>query len=1355
MRVRVPVGDRRLREEPGVTSERASADSSGGSPTDLSYGARRDPSLGTGGDAEGGSTTMLDSASRQYWRAVLDSGESTAIPRWTLHPLPGIGTHDVTVPGDLAASLHSVADELGLPLGSVVLAAHTKVLAALSGETSVSLGYVPRQGGPPLPCRVMTETGSWTMLLSSTHQVVTELETNSAYPIDDLRSELDLEDSVLEGVFDPCGRSLDLAEETVLAVDLAQDDDGLILKLRYRTDALDQCSAARIAGYHLTALAALATDPAAAHARQSLVSADELRFLIEGLAGPRRELPDLRFHELFEQRVRTHPDAVAAMCGAHTLTYRELNARANMLGRALLARGLTKEGIVAVVSERHLDWMAAVIAVFKAGGVYMPIEPHFPADRIKAMLTRSECALVLVERGSTATLEAALESMTGVQTLFMDDALREGHEDDDLGVEVTPNQLAYIYFTSGSTGEPKGAMCEQVGMLNHLYAKVDDLEISEGQVVAQVAPQCFDISLWQLVGALLVGGRTLIIEQDVILDVERFVDTIIDHKVAVAQVVPSYLEVVLSYLDHHPREMPHLRCVSVTGEALKKELAERWFAVMPAVKLVNAYGLTETSDDTNHEVMERPPEGDRVPLGRAINNVYLYVVDEDLAPVPLGAPGEIVFSGICVGRGYINDPDRTRMAYGPDPIRTGERLYRSGDYGRWRPDGRLEFLGRRDAQVKIRGFRIEIGDIESALLRVPGVRNGAVVVADRADGSKHLVAFYTGPESIEVNRVQQQLGEWLPAYMVPSAIQWMADFPLTANGKIDRKRLRPMAAELDTAEASVDPPTTPTERRLASAWASLLRIPEGQIGRRDSFFDLGGTSLSAVRLAVALDREVSLRDVTSLPVLADLAELVDGRIREQPHPRERQLELMPKTMDRVSDGMPAPAAQTSIAETTPIPVLPNVSRYLEERASPHPEHWNLGVLLIPSRPLDPEKTRQAIANLHARHDALRLRFHRDGSGWVSSLAPKADPPPFAFSDLSGVAEPLRKAALERRARELQESLDLERGPLIRVELFDLGDGAQRLLVVAHHFVMDPMSWPPFWEEFEALYEGAERGSSVQLPAIPTSFEDWARALKRRADSDELRAEMRVWLDLPWDRVRALPLDHPDGANTNASAEHVELVLTADETIKLFRRAPSVARKADVLLAALGRATAAWTDSDTALVDVMGYGRDENIAAGVDPLETVGFFVSYTPVVLQLPDSAPNAVTASLIERFEPLLRRGLEFDLLRYMSSDATVSQAFRELPRAQILFNHLGQRDEPDEVPLSQMLAAAPESIGPTHSPEGVRYYPIAILSWISDGKLYVNFVYSSNLHDRATVKAFSDEFIRQLRTAIADLVA
>ncbi|MEU9319725.1 amino acid adenylation domain-containing protein [Streptomyces sp. NPDC048295] len=820
---------------------------------------------------------MQAQADREFWRDVLVAGGFTEIPRWTLDPVQGVGEHEVPVPDDVVAALERLAEELAVPLGSVLLAAHAKVLAALSGEHEVATGYAGTEGGRPLPCRLTTEPGSWRTLLLDAHRVASDLLSHKDFPVDELRRELGLAEPSIEVVFDPHGTGGEVTGDTVLRVGFSQRDSRLVLRLRFRTDALDEDCAVRIAGYHLTALARMAADPDAEHGRQSLLSAGELHFQLEELAGPQRELPDHRFHELFEQRVASHPDAVAAVHGELQLTYRELNARANRVGRALLARGLHPEGVVAVVTERNLDWMAAVLAVFKAGGVYLPIEPHFPADRLATMLSRAACGLVLTEPGSTATLDQALGSLPGVRKVFVGEACEEDHPDDDLGLHVAADQLAYIYFTSGSTGEPKGAMCEHAGMLNHLYAKIDDLGIGEGQVVAQTAPQCFDISLWQLVSGLLVGGRTLLVEQEVILNVQRFVDKIVDGRVTVLQLVPSYLDVVVSWLDQHPRELPDLRYVSVTGEALKKELVQRWFAAQPGIKLVNAYGLTETSDDTNHEVMDRVPDGDRVLLGPAVNNVHVYVVDEHLVPVPLGAPGLIVFSGVCVGRGYVNDPERTRLAYLTDPHRGGARLYRGGDYGRWTPGGKLEFLGRRDTQVKIRGFRIEIGEIENTLLRVPGVRDGAVVVAERADQSKYLVAFYSGRRPLDVDVVLDRLGESLPAYMVPSAFHWRETLPLTANSKIDRRTLEALAGELDAVRDDFHAPDTPTERLVAAAWAKVLGIPQNRIGRRDHFFDRGGTSLSAVKLAIVLDRAVSLKDITNHPVLADLAGLVDGR----------------------------------------------------------------------------------------------------------------------------------------------------------------------------------------------------------------------------------------------------------------------------------------------------------------------------------------------------------------------------------------------------------------------------------------------------------------------------------------------
>ncbi|MGW2825957.1 non-ribosomal peptide synthetase [Streptomyces sp. NPDC001443] len=749
------------------------------------------------------------------------------IPRWTTAPVPGVATYEVPLPRPVPPAEH------------VLLAAHAKVLATLSGEHEVTTRFVPAKGEEPVAHRLSAGPGSWRALMEG------------AVPGGD---------PAAETVLDPYGVH-DGADDAVLHVSVY---DGR-LRLRYRTDVLDAPAAERIAGYHLTALALIDADPDADHTARSLLSADELHHQLTGLAGPARELPDRRVHELFEDRVALHPDAIAAVEGDRRWTYRELDSRANRIGRALLARGLRREDVVAVVMERDLEWMAAVLGVLKAGGVYLPVEPHFPAERIAAVLSRAGCGLVVSERGSTDTLDRAA---VDARTVLVDTVWTEVHDDSALGVEVDAGQLAYIYFTSGSTGEPKGAMCEHAGFLNHLLAKIDDLGIEAGRTVAQTAPQCFDISLWQLLAGPVAGGRTLLIGQETILDVPLFVDTVERAGVHVLQVVPSYLDAVLAELEQRPRELADLRCVSVTGEAVKKELVQRWFAARPGIRLVNAYGLTETSDDTNHEVMLAVPEQARVPLGRPIANVRAYVVDAGLAPVPLGAPGEIVFSGVCVGRGYVNDPVRTAAAFTADPHRPGERLYRSGDHGRWLPDGKLEFLGRRDSQVKVRGFRIELGEVESALLRVPGVRDGAVVVVR----GTRLVAFCSGASPIEAGAVRERLAASLPAYMVPSAVHWRDRLPLTANGKIDRRTLGALAEQLGTVEGG---PDTPGEHRMAAAWSQVLGIPADRIGRLDDFFDRGGTSLAAVRLVIALDRAVTLKDVTRHPVLADLAVLLD------------------------------------------------------------------------------------------------------------------------------------------------------------------------------------------------------------------------------------------------------------------------------------------------------------------------------------------------------------------------------------------------------------------------------------------------------------------------------------------------
>ncbi|MEV5593255.1 amino acid adenylation domain-containing protein [Streptomyces sp. NPDC052496] len=824
---------------------------------------------------------------REFWQRVLAEGGYTPVPRWSaVDAAPeAVAEHRAPVPAATAQAVRQLADDLATTPGTVLLAACARVLAALTSDSAVVVGYLDADGAAPqaLPCPVPVADGSWRALLGTAARAATDVTGRPGAALAELRAETGRTDALFDTlvVAGRAPRAADMAPETVLAVGVDTTGTQPELVLGHRPSVLDGDQAGRISGYLLAALETLSHRPEAGHHEWTPVSAAEAAHQIDGLAGPERELPDRRVHQLFEEQVRLRPQDIAAEQGARSWTYAELNARANRVAHALLAQGLRDEDVVAVVSERSLEWLAAVLGVLKAGGVYLPVEPHFPGDRIADMLTRSECRHVLAERDACAGLPEALEAASGARAHHLDDVLAAGHPDTDPGLPVAATQAAYIYFTSGSTGRPKGAVCEHAGFTNHLLAKIEDFGVREGGVVAQTAPQCFDISLWQLVAALAVGGRTHIVEQAAVLDVARFVETLESARVEVAQVVPSYLEVVLTELERHPRELPHLRCVSATGEALKKDLVARWFATLPGVALANAYGLTETSDDTNHEVMRAVPAQASVPLGRPIANVRIYVVDELLRPVPLGSPGEIVFSGVCVGRGYVNDEERTRAAFVPDPHHPGARMYRSGDFGRWLPDGRLEFLGRRDAQVKISGFRIEIGEVENQLLRVSGVRDSAVVVTGE-DGNKQLAAFYTGAQELPAQTIGKELGAALPEYMVPGRFHHLPALPLTPNGKIDRKALTRTADELGAVEGEVRAPRTDSERRLAALWADALKLPAEAVGRDTHFFEAGGTSLAMLRLAVALDRTVTPAELMGRPVLADLAALLDERATGNP-----------------------------------------------------------------------------------------------------------------------------------------------------------------------------------------------------------------------------------------------------------------------------------------------------------------------------------------------------------------------------------------------------------------------------------------------------------------------------------------
>ncbi|WP_405664124.1 non-ribosomal peptide synthetase [Streptomyces sp. RK9] len=894
-----------------------------------------------------------------------DGEPATRIPRWTALPggRPGTGTRTARLPADTTRTLERTAADLDTTLPALLLAAHARVLATLTNERDLLIGYVPHeQDAFRGPLRLAVPDSTWAELIAGAAgagtyrgggcpEVTLDLSGLDSLPGADSGSEPDSR----SGSGSPPGPDRPdcvLPDGTVLRVRLAPDaDGGLALRVTYDTAALDASYAERVAGYHLAALRLIAADPAARHDRQSLLSAREKETQLYEFAGPRGRLAERTFVEEFQDRVRTCPDAPAVVHGERRLTYRELDRAANAVAHALLAEGLDAEDVVAVVMRRTPDWITAALGVLKAGGVYLPVRPDFPVDHIATQLVRSGADFVLAdEAGEGPAREAAAlagaDALAGPDVPAGPDALPRpdalpgpdapmapdpsapdaparpdtpttpkilpvpriltaGGPDHAPDVPLTPGRAAYVYFTSGSTGTPKGALCEHAGLLNHLRAKIDDMGLADpagagrvtgpahsggsGEVVAQTASQSFDISLWQFAAPLLTGAAVRIVDTARQLGVDGFLDDIVDGGVTVAQVVPSYLEVLLTHLESGPpRPLGALRALSVTGEALGLGLVRRWFALYPDIRLVNAYGATEVCDDTVHDVLDAAPERDFVPLGRPLRNVNPYIFDANLDLVPLGSTGEIAFSGVCVGRGYVGDEERTRQAFVADPFRAGTRMYRTGDFGRWLPDGRIEYLGRHDEQVKIRGYRIELGEIEHRLTAMPGVREAAVVVdgggTDIATGGpregtgapRHLAAFVSGPGPLPADRVRDHLAVRLPDYMVPTYVHQLQRLPRTGNGKADKPALVRLAGTLGHGGAPHTAPATATERRLAMVWAEVLGVPLERIGRTDSFFELGGTSLASVRLLVHLDGTLSLARLTAHPVLADLAAAVDG-----------------------------------------------------------------------------------------------------------------------------------------------------------------------------------------------------------------------------------------------------------------------------------------------------------------------------------------------------------------------------------------------------------------------------------------------------------------------------------------------
>lgn len=726
--------------------------------------------------------------------------------------------------------------------------------------------------------RAMTETHAvdWAALLA--HLDITDVDSISplvqlAFALTEAEAEL------------PHTGKLDLL------LHLWADGDALAGRLRYQTALFDAETPARLATHYALLLrGALAAPETPVACLPILTEAERQMMLVQWNDNPKTFDKVVPVYRLFEDWAAQQPEATAAIYLGETITYDALNRRANRLAQVLVARGVGPDVIVALLGTRSIDYLTAILAVHKAGGAFLPLDPKHPAGRVAGVLEQSEARVVLITHEFAEVAADALEAMqAGHPTpvvLQIDTAVASGDDEHNLPQRCTMDSLAYVMFTSGSTGKPKGVMVEHLGMLNHNHAKVDDLNMTHADTLAQNGPQSFDIMVWQFVAPLMIGGVTHIVEDEVAKDpvaLLRFVDA---HNITVLQLVPILLEAMVQEAARLGDDRPQLAALKwmvPTGDALPTKLCRDWLALYPDIPLMNTYGSTECSDDQCHYPVPHVEPGYRLPImtvGRPIYNTQVYILDKLLQPVPIGVTGEIYVGGIGVGRGYLNDPERTDKAFGPDPFTTdreGAKLYKMGDQGRFLADGTIEFLGRVDFMVKVRGFRIELGEIEAALSKHEAVKQRVVVVHEDERGGKNLAAYvvFQPGHAATVEDLRAHLRGLLPDYMVPRYFTVMDALPINSNGKVDRKQLPPPDANAERGE--VVAPHTPIEEKLVAIWQDVLNVRP--IGVTDDFFELGGHSMLAIqifaRIRQTFERDLPLATLFRAPTIQQLARLVD------------------------------------------------------------------------------------------------------------------------------------------------------------------------------------------------------------------------------------------------------------------------------------------------------------------------------------------------------------------------------------------------------------------------------------------------------------------------------------------------
>ncbi|HEU4328582.1 MAG TPA: amino acid adenylation domain-containing protein [Roseiflexaceae bacterium] len=1147
-------------------------------------------------------------------------------------------------------------------------------------------------------------------------------------------------------------------------LNLSVEEQGaaLVATLEYSTDLFDGPTIDRLVAQYQELLRGIVAQPHLPVGRLPLLPPDERRLVVDDWNATGTAYPaGFCVQDLFAAQAARTPDAQALVAVDGALTYAELETRANQLAHLLQSAGAGPEMLVGVCLERSLDLVVALLAVLKSGGAYVPLDPALPPDRLLFVLEDAGAALILTQEHLRPRLPATerpiltLDGDGGWERYAALPAHPPHHG-------ARPDNLAYVLYTSGSTGRPKGAMITHDGLTNYLSWATDAYRVAEGTGAPVHSPIGFDLTVTSLFTPLMCGRCVdLLPEAHGVEALQQAIQN--GDNLSLLKLTPAHVQ-ALNHVLPAASLAGRVRALVIGGEALTAESVAFWRANAPETRLINEYGPTETVVGCCiYEVAPEDGASGALPIGRPIANTQLYVLDRHMQPVPVGVAGELYIGGAGVARGYRNRPDLTAERFVPNPFGVGgaggwglgageqngeprtknqepgaddaklktqnsklktysSRLYKTGDLARWRADGQLEYLGRLDFQVKIRGYRIELGEIETALSLHPAVREAVVLARDGSAGAAKRLVAYVVPAAETGAALPQELraflAERLPEYMLPSAVVVLAQMPVNANGKVDRKALPAPDADLSAAIAFVAP-RTEVERLLADLWSQTLG--RAQVGIHDNFFALGGDSILSIQV-IARANQAGLR-ITP----------------KQMFQHQTIAELAPV----VAAAAPAPEADQSPV-TGALPLTP-IQRFFFEQELPDRHHWNQSLLLTPAEPLDPAALEGALARLLEHHDALRLRFRYAPGGWRQEIVAPGERPNLTLVDLAGLSPAAQRRLIDQTAAALHTGLDIERGPLLRAALFADGPRPGRLLLVIHHLAVDGVSWRILMDDLERAYRQLRAGTQPELPPKTLSLKAWAEYLAQTASSAAIGRELPFWRGLLRDAPARLPRDHTNGANSVAMAERVSVELDVEQTRALLHDVPRAYNTQinDALLSALALAFAEWTGGPRLLIDLEGHGRlapDEQI----DLSRTVGWFTALYPVLLETA-SGPLATLRAVKEQLRRTPGHGLGYGLLRYLSADGA---PLGTLPQPEVVFNYLGQIDS--ALPQDSLFVAIDDDSGPNQSPRGQRRHLLEINGQVSGGRLRLDWWYSGQIHRRETIGALAGRYIAALAAII-----